>query len=77
MLDRISVKNCITPIFVTFLYSILCTFSPNTPEYKKEMPLLMKEIQNHMVLLVPATPQLNICDEGVMVRCCLYMYEGQ
>lgn len=40
--------------------------SPNTPEYKKEMPLLMKEIQNHMVLLVPATPQLNMCDEGVM-----------
>lgn len=31
------------------------------------MPLLMKEIQDHMVKLVPATPQLNMCDEGIMV----------
>ncbi|CAL1547143.1 unnamed protein product [Lymnaea stagnalis] len=39
---------------------------PSSERYRKQMPLIMEAVNEHLANLVPGAPQLNICDDSVM-----------
>lgn len=41
---------------------------PSDPEYREVMPAIEKLVSEHKSTLIAGDPQLNICDQSVMVR---------
>ena len=48
---------------------------PSDPEYREVMPAIEKLVSEHKSTLIAGDPQLNICDQSVMVRILLKVAE--
>lgn len=50
-----------------YLINLYFIFSPSSKEYKIAMKIIMNEVQKHKNSLIVGEPQLNVCDDAVMV----------
>lgn len=57
-------------VFYTFRFHVCCLeFSPSTQEYADQLAIINKARDRHVESLIGDTgePQLNICDNGILV----------
>lgn len=53
--------------YLCTIFSFFCNSRPHSSEYKVTIGPILDAVENHRKNLIPGQPQLDWCDEAVMV----------